>query len=378
MNKTYFRIFISLCFVMSNSIPLLAQYNSKTNSFDDTLSNISAPQTFNQQYSKLSSSITCNPNSFYGITAGGDVEELSLVGNSITVTGTLISGGGFSIAYCNNLNSSTLSPTFYTDEPNIRYYNGSSWSNTNISPAANLGGNGNFLYFVNTIPPSPFSRTIKKYNGTNTSTIFTRTNRIIDVGDLAVDDNGNVYFTTTADSTTFISDSIVVVSSSGQIVKQLPFTYNCYNAYGSFILNNVFYIGLGSSNPTSPNTLLPVIFGNNTAIAGTPISMPNSNYYDLASCKAGLPLNIRSSLPQQNTINLYPNPITDESTLRFPDNAGVKTIRILNILGQPISQFETRDKSFVIKKSSLVSGIYFIEISISDDSIIETIKLIID
>jgi serine protease AprX len=91
-----------------------------------------------------------------------------------------------------------------------------------------------------------------------------------------------------------------------------------------------------------------------------------------------LPLNIRSSLPQQNTINLYPNPITDESTLRFPDNAGVKTIRILNILGQPISQFETRDKSFVIKKSSLVSGIYFIEISISDDSIIETIKLIID
>lgn len=356
------------------------QFNPETNSNNSsiTLENNTSKENHLFQ-SQSTNSIICNPNSFFGIRANGDIEELTLVGSTITLIGLIQTGGGRSLAYCNNLNNTTMTPTFYSDSTFIRYYNGINWSNTNIStPGTNIGGNGNNLFYTSKYQSSPFHKIINKYNGINASAIFSRQNRLIGVADLAVDDNGNVYFTSAIDSTTFISDSIFVISSSGQIIKQLPFTYNYYHAYGSFILNNVFYIRLGSSNSINPNTLLPITFNNNSAVAGTPINMPpNSNYYDLASCRSGLPLSIKPNITSKSA-RLYPNPLANKTTLTFADNYEFKTIRILNLLGEELRKFESSENILTIEKENLRSGIYFISINISGQNKFEIIKLMVE
>jgi hypothetical protein len=373
MKKLLLIVSASIC----SSIQLFAQYNPKTNSIDDSVSNNPAPNLINGHRSELSNGIPCNPNAFFGINGSGIIQELSLLGNNVTVTGTVVTGGGLSLGYCSNLNSSTFSPTFYSDSDSMYYYNGSSWQCTHITPALNFGGNGNYLYFTNIIPPALYNQKILRYNGTNVFQIYSRPNRIIGVADLAVDDDGNVYFTSMPNTNTFITDSILVISPTGQIIRQFPFTYDFYNAYGSFILNDVFYVALGSANTIHPNSLIPITFGNNNAVAGTPISMPNAGYMDLASCKAGLPLSVRSQIPEEKAVELYPNPTSDETILKLPDNAKCKTILILNILGRSVKQFETRGNSLVIEKDDLVPGIYFISIYI-DKNKIETIKLIVN
>ena len=359
MKKLTSLLILIILFIGGIQKKAYSQYNPFTNCYNcdgETSTSAIDPIT---NITKSINGIPCNPNSFFGITRTGTIDELSLVGNTITYTSTILTGGGASLAYCNNLNGGAFTPTFYsTDSATLtpKYYNGTAWVNlTGSSIYYNTGGKGNNLYFQ--ALNSGFLKRIDKYDGTNYTTIYN--NKIICVADLAVDSNGNVWFPTK--NGTPVSDSINVISPTGQLIKQFAFAYNCNNAYGAFILNNVYYIGLGANNPTSPNTLLPVTFTSNTAIIGTPISMPLTNYVDFESCNQGLPLLVINE-NKENQITISPNPFTSQTTISFSSEQNNTIIKVINVIGEVIQQLTTNNKQLTLDMSGASKGIYFAEI----------------
>ena len=137
---------------------------------------------------------------------------------------------------------------------------------------------------------------------------------------MAVDSAGNSYFITKA-GTSAMSDFLYIISPTGQVVQQYPFVVNTNNAYGSFLMNGVFYIGLGISNPQYPNSILPVTFTGGSAVAGTPLSLPAGIILnnDLASCNPGYPLGI-SNTPAIQNFSVTPNPASSYITISAPFN----------------------------------------------------------
>lgn len=371
MKKKNFILTYLLFILIALCTNLRGQFNIQTNSYDQ-IQELETPQT-NFKNSVSISSITCNPNGFFGVRSNGIVEEFSLNGNIVTFTTVATSTPAItSLAYCNNVSLSSSDKTFYSSNNSFNnpiYYDPTvpTWINasqTYSSALNNCGGNGNNLYYTSRFTNSVYSRKIVKYDGTAFTEIYSRINRLITVADLAVDDGGNVWFLTGTDSLSFVCDSIMEISPTGEILKQLPFSYNCYNAYGSFILNNVFYIGFGSSNSISPNKLLPLTFINNIANTGNFINMPANNYTDLASCNAGYPVGLKdhSSKDFQN-IRIFPNPAYDILNIDVAIlNGNSSKLKILNSLGQIVREEKIQNSKSQINVSQLPIGIYYLKI----------------
>lgn len=140
--------------------------------------------------------------------------------------------------------------------------------------------------------------------------LFRSSGEILKIADVAVDAEGNVWCVTGPSTGTF-SNSIRVISPSGQIVNQFYFSINTWNAYGCFLLNGIFYIGFGSASPVYPNTILPISFTLNNASIGTPLAMGTQYSYDLASCDPGIPLSLIEH-EQKNDNILFPVPAQNE------------------------------------------------------------------
>ncbi len=358
---------IPLSILLIMSVAVFGQFNPATNSIGSLENIIATPgqKEYNAVLSNLAG-VPCGQNTFFAV-GGGNIVSFTLNGGTVTNNGSVATAGGGSLAFCNNMDGGSFSPTFYTNSTFTRagYYNGTGWIRSTASPVAwivNTGGNGNFLYFTAHDSVTHDEIGIVRYNGSSYSAIYTLsdTSRAITVADLAADDAGNVWFFIGkhADLST---DTLNVVSPAGQLLHQFPFSYNTDNAYGVFMQNGILYIGLGSSNPDHPNTLIPVSITNNTALAGTPIAMPGTtSYSDLASCNAGSPLAIREN--QRNPgIRIYPNPfkdmlyITDTNPEILPFN-----IRICNSLGETVYQKVISNENEAIDLSGLPSGIFLL------------------
>lgn len=178
---------------------------------------------------------------------------------------------------------------------------------------------------------------------------------------MVVDDNNNLWFITASDTLSFISDSIYVLSTNGQIIKRFYFSYNLYNSYGAFLLNGKLYIGLGSVNPISPYSLLPITFLNNSAILGPPINfLASYGLLDLASCNPGLPLLV-NEITYENTYELFPNPTS--SLIEITSNEfGSHEYKIFNINGVRMGEsIITNDRITSFDVHLLPSGIYYVE-----------------
>jgi hypothetical protein len=354
-----------LLIIVNYQTTAYSQYNPFTNAYQSSGSlNLNMTNVKVDTISELRNGISCAENSFFGINDSGTVQQFSLFGSTISFTSNIQTGGGFSLALCNNLNGGTFSPTLYSDywyTNFLKYFNGVNWTDIPINTEAmNCGGNGNNLYYQGRNNSSVFIKKVYKYNGLSLTTIYYTQNRFIPIADLAVDASGNVWFATSADTMNFISESIVVLSSSGNIIKEFPFVYNCYNAYGSFILDSVFYIGLGPSNTSNPNTLIPITFTSDSAFAGLPINMPVSNYLDLESCNPGNPL---LSLSKNNLIeyNIFPNPFSLQTTITFSKEQRNTTVRIINILGQVLTTIQFTGIQLLIDKAEMQAGIYYVQ-----------------
>ena len=324
--------------------------------------------------------IRCNPNTFFAV-LNSSILEFYLTGNTVSPPTTLLTGPVLGVAYCNNLDGGSFSPTIYSNEQlsNFQnYYNGTSWVYTSTTSVTyNPGGYKNYLYYEEGNPNGGPSQNILKYNGTGYTVIYSAMqNKFIDVADLAVDSLGNIWFTISSDLSNFISDSIDVVSPSGQLIAQYPFVFNCYHAYGSFILNNTFYIGLGSSNSVYPNSLIPVTIINNTPTIGIRVYMPNDNFYDLASCNVGSPIAGINDKPE-NKFNIFPIPLSSKSSIVFNREQMNSVLKIFDIIGVELSSTHFSGKDMIIEKGNLKSGVYIVQIIDNKNNIINR-KLIVE
>ncbi|MEP7170827.1 MAG: hypothetical protein ABI855_15770, partial [Bacteroidota bacterium] len=238
-------VILSSCFTN-----VFCQYNPETNSFSSTNEPVvlKPVEQVPVQNLSLAGGFPCNQNSFWATSAG--VDEYALVGTTAVFVSTVCTPQYFNLAYCNNLNGGGFSPTFYDAiDSNAAYYDGAAWNTIPLNGPGrlfNCGGNGNFLYYC-VAGAASYPKSIARYDGVTYTTIYTLpdTNQFISVADLNIDDAGNVWFFTGFPVAPYNSDSLNVVSPSGQLIKQFPFSYNTLNAYGSFMLNGIIYIGLG-------------------------------------------------------------------------------------------------------------------------------------
>lgn len=363
MLKNYKIKFFALVFY-GISVKAFGQYNLNTNSYvsaNDLVISKPAKQSNTPDFS-LTGGFPCIANTFYATSSA--VDQYMLTGNTATFVSMMCPAYLYSLAYCNNLNGGAFSPTFYDCiDSTAVYYDGSGWTQIPLMGPGrifNCGGNGNFLYYA-VAPVIGHVNAIARYDGVSFTTVYTLadTNRFVSVADLNVDDAGNVWFFT-GPIASFSTDTLNVISPIGQVLKQFPFSFNSNNAYGSFMLNGIIYLGLGSANPVYPNTLLPVIIGFNSVSMGTPIPMPPTiNYGDLASCNAGSPLAVQEYM-QQGDFNVFPNPVNDVLTIM--SNGQVENeFKIVDLKGSIVQTFPTIGETVKADVHLLDAGIYSIE-----------------
>jgi hypothetical protein len=367
MKRTSFPIALLMIFCFG-ATEVFSQFNPLTNSYTGMTADIpvTAPQTENQiSYSSLSG-VSCIANSFWAI-ASTTVDQFTLEGDVITKVGTTVIAGAFdpNLAFCNNLNGGTFSPTFYsTINYNQPVYLDSTvvTSTSSIWPdkLINCGGSGKYLYYLS-YDNTYKAKAIVRFNGSTISTVFNLRNDVTaTVADLAIDSTGNVWFFTGLNNGEVQTDTLNVISPAGQLLKQYPFPYNTYSAYGSFLLNRKIYVGLGSDNTSHRNTILPITITATSATAGTPIPMPVTTVYsDLASCSAGSPFSINEHNVLTG-ITVYPNPMADKLTIN--SNTG----QDLEISLYDINAVEIYHKSFTnsvtLNTEQLPRGIYLYKI----------------
>lgn len=344
---------------------VFSQYNPGTNTFSSSNEPVvlkTVEKANVQNFSQLSG-IPCNQNTFWATSSG--VDEYVLVGATTVFVSTVCTPLYYNLAYCNNLNGGSFSPTFYDAiDSNAAYYDGAAWNIIALNGPGrlfNCGGNGSFLYYC-VAPANSYPKSIARYDGVAFTNIYTLpdTNQFISVADLDVDDAGNVWFFTGFPVAPYNSDTLNVVSPSGQLIKQFPFSYNTLNAYGSFILNGVIYIGLGSANTFHPNTLIPVTISSTSATAGTPISMPPINYADLASCNPGMPLSVNENHAPE-ILRIFPNPAHDVIMITSK-NKNKNEYRIVDVNGRVMQLISLSFGNVKAAIHSLCSGVYFIEL----------------
>ena len=358
--KLFFCIAL-FCLLITKSF---SQYNASTNSFsakDEPALTIPMQQSLLMDLSQVTG-IPCSPNTFWAISAG--VDQYTLNGNSVTFNSTVCLPYYGNLAYCNNLDGGSFSPTFYdASDSTAAYYNGSGWT-TGLTANArlfNCGGNGNYLYFEY-VPVGTYPKTIARYDGTSVTNIYTLpdTSEFISVADLDIDDNGNIWFFTGFPISPYNSDTLNVITPTGQLIKQFPISINTLNAYGSFMLNGTIYIGLGSANTVHPNSLIPVYISPIFVYAGNPIPMPAGiNYGDLASCNAGSPLAIIENGGSE-IFSLYPNPAKDVLTVTAA-NHFKNEYSIVDLKGAVIKRFFSDNETTNINISVFDAGVYIVE-----------------
>ena len=347
-------------------VSAFSQFNPATNGFEKMENPVSQPLPVQNDgaFAGLAG-VPCSPNSFWGV-AGGQITSFTLNGNTVTSNGNVTAIPGNGLAYCNNLDGEAFSPTFYsnTTPTKTAYYTGTGWKTSAVTPKSwivNAGGYGNYLFFTAN-DSSTFRQTgITRYNGSSYAYVYTiaDTGRAITVADLAVDESGNVWFFTGVHYS-LITDTLNVMSPSGQMIKQYPFALNTLNAYGCFLLNGTIYIGLGSANLVHPYTLIPVVIYGNTASAGTPIAMPQQTFSDLASCIPGSPFAVNEKQVRQG-INLYPNPVRDILYIdRQGGNGQPMLLQIVNDSGETVLRETIANTHESIDISGLLAGIYLV------------------
>lgn len=374
MKKTTILIF-SIAIMLNSQLFAQSNFNVSTNSFDGYIENNLSGNKSNDKSAKALNfgSVNCNPNTFFSVDAAG-ISEYTLNAGVVSTIGVVLplSTYDVGIALCNNLDSGLFSPTFYSTYLHFQpyYFDGTDWSLSDAGSVApstlyNPGGNGEYLYYIEydaTLTPTD----IVRYSaGTLTSVATLTASKQITVADLSVDDFGNVWFFT-GPIYAGASDSLNVVSPNGQLLAQYYFPYNTVNAYGSFMMNDTLYIGLGAANPNSPNTLVPVTLSGTDAISHTPIPFVGG-FSDLASCSPGNPRGLND--PERIVFSISPNPVSDHLTInRSNANSEECNVTIVDALGRKVYSLKSREQKIEMDASTFSNGIYFVQISSSTSS----------
>lgn len=87
----------------------------------------------------------------------------------------------------------------------------------------------------------------------------------------------------------------------------------------------------------------------------------------------GIDTNYSSAL-----INIYPNPFKSETTITFNDEQKDIEVKITDVLGKTLKTIKFRGKKLLIEKGEINKGIYFIQITNSQNQIVGLKKIIVN
>jgi hypothetical protein len=119
-------LFIATLIIWGIPVQVFCQFNPSTNCYSSNKDTL-PPNAAQSNFSNVGGGgIACNPNSFFGVSSvAGSIDELTLVGNTVAFSSSLLSPNGGDLAYSNNLNGGSFSPTFYSANPgDISYFDG--------------------------------------------------------------------------------------------------------------------------------------------------------------------------------------------------------------------------------------------------------------
>lgn len=365
--KKHLHLALTSVLIISAASSLYAQYNPANNTIQSSttafLNIVSPPPPV-----FTGTGITCEGSTFWSINGMGQIHQYSLAGNNINNSGFVTTAGaGRSLAFCNNLNGGSFSPTFYTSSIaafNASYFNGANWTTANgISSDSlyNCAGNGNYLYFLSM--HSGLSK-ISKYDAGSFQTIYADATLKVSVAGLGVDDLGNVFCFRGAsfDTATYLD----VISPNGVLLKRYNVSLNSYHAYGCFLMNGILYVGMGSANVYHPNSLVPFSFTPDSVTKGIPIQMPYGNFYELASCSPGIPFiqypltvqvsstPVRCDAAASGTATTLP--VGGIAPYSFAWSTGETTSAILNLTGNTYFVTVTDAAGTTVSNSVTIAG----------------------
>lgn len=313
--------------------------------------------------------IPCSEKIFWGSNFGEGVYEFEFNGNSIINNGKIISTigsqTGASLAFADNISGGSFSPTFYSSDAQqiASYFDGTSWVQITATPNCDLynaGAFGNKIFYQYGGAPT----CLEQYDGSRFNLIDSAI--FFTIADLAVDADSNLWYIKGPNFSSNDTQSICVISPNGLLLKKFNFKFDTNNAYGCFISGKTLYLGLGHTNPTYPNTILPLTFTNDSVIIGTPLPMPNE-MSDLASCSPGRPLSLSTYTPQTPTdmaFEISPNPVNQFLTLRFNFKTKKGKIYVYDIFGRKILSTKLNEivnnSEYRIDTENFLSGEYLI------------------
>lgn len=282
------------------------------------LMKVSVAQTTSFQWKIMdSSSISCPNNMLYIEPFGGLYEvpgeqiqiydpSLPLSASNPTPNGIPLPNKHAGLAFGTNINSSSVSPTFYTTVYNslttksdILYWNGSSWTNTGHSfPGGfiNLGMGGNFMYGLTTQTGSV--GVVYKYDGVTNPAYLTTVTGWSNGGpfDVSVDCNGNWS----------------ILKADG------PQWLRTYDPFGNLLIqysvSGLPFVGMGGGLAIINNKVYAVQHVG--TISGSTINFvtPSSTFVpvgDYAACPDCQSITNMTE-HQSNLIRIYPNPTSNE------------------------------------------------------------------
>ncbi len=220
---------------------------------------------------------------FFTIDGNGIIQNWSFINDSTIEGGdTVLTGGGISLAYCGDMNS----PLFYSGnfpESGVSFYDEiDGWQSIPTTALiSNNAGHGSHHYCMGVV--SNVNRILYYFEGNELIIVDSLVTNSFAVADLAVDEQGQAWV--------FVGEftevsSLSVYNSSG-LITTYDIAFNSAGAYGSFFLNDVLYVAIEDS-------IRPVIIDGNNAELGEPITFPNFDFLDMASCQNDFCVNSNS------------------------------------------------------------------------------------
>ncbi len=132
-------------------------------------------------------------------------------------------------------------------------------------------------------------------------------------------------------------------------------------------------IGCGVSGWNGTNINGPI---NSLVVKGKVLyGKPNGSLFSLFICHASVTGMIQHDMIE--TYQLFPNPLTNETRMKFTKNLRNGTCIVYNSCGQPVKEIKNmQGQDMLLTRSDLPGGIYFVVIS-DDGRMFKTEKLII-
>lgn len=291
---------------------------------------------------------------FMTINISGNIQQWKLAGGQIFGGDIILSGGQFSLAYCQYQNAAT----FFSDksDTSIQYYDyGIGWLEIPApKPLINNGGVGSNQYFMAEINTEIYH--FDEQNFTLIDVLPTGARFLC--ADIAVDHLGRAWVFV-GQSGNNIVESLRVYDASGLITSYDVVSFNAGNCAGSMFLDGTLYIGFGDSG-IYPLSIVPVINNGGSFNLGTPVYFPQYiNLYDLASCNENV---LQVNDTEELGFHIYPNPTNGK--IYFSSDLNIQKLEIYNLHGNLLVELNSYEE---IDLSKYSTGVYYLRIFINEN-----------